>query len=88
LEYFRYCLDKGGNEVAALAMYNAGPGRVSGIGTPRITLDYISRIQKDRDLFEDEFKEEILDTPFYLVGASPKNNKNPITLIEQSLKMN
>ncbi|MEI6387879.1 MAG: lytic transglycosylase domain-containing protein [Spirochaetota bacterium] len=37
------------NEVAALAMYNAGRNKVEGLGTPRRTLDYIYRIQSYRD---------------------------------------
>lgn len=38
------CLDEAGNEVAALAMYNAGNGRVRRDATPKKTLNYISRI--------------------------------------------
>lgn len=44
IAHLAYCLDEGGNEVAALAIYNAGAGRVSRGGTPRKTLDYIARI--------------------------------------------
>ena len=46
IDHLDYCLRAGGNEVAALAMYNAGRGRVSGAGTPKVTLDYIYRILK------------------------------------------
>jgi hypothetical protein len=46
MQHLRFCLDSAGNEVAALAMYNAGRSRVSKGGTPRRTLDYIWRIQK------------------------------------------
>jgi hypothetical protein len=46
MDHLAYCLKSGGNEVAALAMYNAGQGRVSGNGTPKVTLDYIYRIMK------------------------------------------
>lgn len=46
LDHLDFCLREAGNEVAALAMYNAGQGRVSGKGTPRVTLDYIYRILK------------------------------------------
>lgn len=42
--YFRQVLDLSGNEVSALAMYNAGRTRVSQRGAPVITLGYISRI--------------------------------------------
>jgi soluble lytic murein transglycosylase-like protein len=46
ISHLDYCLRAAGNEVAALAMYNAGQGRVSGGGTPKATLDYIYRIMK------------------------------------------
>jgi hypothetical protein len=46
LDHLDFCLRQAGNEVAALAMYNAGQGRVSGRGTPRVTLDYIYRVLK------------------------------------------
>jgi hypothetical protein len=44
IKYFRHILDVSGNEVSALAMYNAGRTRVSQKGAPVTTLDYISRI--------------------------------------------
>lgn len=44
--HLAYCLKSGGNEVSALAMYNAGRTRVSGNGTPKKTLDYVFRILK------------------------------------------
>jgi hypothetical protein len=46
VEHLKYCLSSGGNEVSALAMYNAGRTRVSGNGTPKKTLDYVYRILK------------------------------------------
>ncbi len=49
MAYLRYCLDMGGNEVAALAMYNAGPARVKRSQTPRMTLDYVARIQEYKE---------------------------------------
>ena len=44
LAHLRWCLDTAGTEIAALAMYNAGEARVRSTGTPKKTLDYISRI--------------------------------------------
>jgi hypothetical protein len=59
--HLRYCLDTGGTEIAALAMYNAGTGRVSSTGTPKATLDYVSRILENRLKIENRFRErEIL----------------------------
>jgi len=46
IAHLDFCLDKGGNEVAALAMYNAGHNRVAKDGTPQKTLNYVFRIQK------------------------------------------
>jgi soluble lytic murein transglycosylase-like protein len=57
--HLRLCLDAGGSEIAALAMYNAGTARVKTQGTPKITLDYIGRIldcrQKIEAIFAAEF---------------------------------
>jgi hypothetical protein len=58
MNHLRYCLDTGGSEIAALAMYNAGAGRVNTTGTPRTTLDYISRIIRNRTEIESLFQEE------------------------------
>jgi hypothetical protein len=61
MSHLRHCLDMGGSEIAALAMYNAGTGRVSSTGTPKSTLDYISRILENRLKIENRFSErEIL----------------------------
>lgn len=55
VKYIRWCLDKGGNTIAALAMYNAGKTRVEQGGTPRSTLDYISKILEYRERIEEDF---------------------------------
>ena len=59
LAHLRWCLDTAGTELAGLAMYNAGSSRVNSIGTPKKTLDYISRIlmrqQKIEELFLSEY---------------------------------
>ena len=44
LAYLAKSIKTGGNEIVGLAMYNAGRGRVTGSGTPKMTLDYISKI--------------------------------------------
>jgi hypothetical protein len=44
IAHLKSCLAQAGNEVAALAMYNAGNGRVSRDATPQRTLNYIARI--------------------------------------------
>jgi hypothetical protein len=64
MSYLRLCLETGGSDLAGLAMYNAGAGRVKNGGTPKKTLDYISRILRLQNnieaLFEQEYTREIL----------------------------
>jgi hypothetical protein len=64
--HLRFCLDAGGSEIAALAIYNAGTGRVQTQGTPKMTLDYIHRILESRQKIEAIFAAE-----FPLRGSSP-----------------
>jgi hypothetical protein len=56
MQHFKYCLDAGGSEIAALAMYNAGAGKVTATGAPKHTLDYISRILQNRMNIEARFR--------------------------------
>jgi hypothetical protein len=56
--HLKLCLDLGGTEVAALAMYNAGTGRVRTLGAPKNTLDYIYRILERRQNIEGIFQAE------------------------------
>lgn len=58
--HLRLCLDTGGTEIAALAMYNAGTGRVRGLGTPKTTLDYIHRVLEGRRKIERIFAAALL----------------------------
>jgi len=55
MSHLRYCLDTGRTEIAALAMYNAGTGRVTASGAPKSTLDYISRILENKSKIENSF---------------------------------
>jgi hypothetical protein len=57
MNHLRYCIDTGRSEIAALAIYNAGTGRVTSSGTPKSTLDYISRILENRNKIENSFSE-------------------------------
>jgi hypothetical protein len=57
MSHLRYCMDEGGSEVAALAMYNAGTGRVNSASTPKSTLDYASRILQNRWEIESRFRD-------------------------------
>ena len=60
ISHLRHCLDSGGSEVSALAMYNAGAGRVKGAGTPKVTLDYISRILENQRKIENRFHSNLM----------------------------
>jgi soluble lytic murein transglycosylase-like protein len=60
VSHLAFCLKQGGNDVAALAVYNAGLGRVSKGGTPRRTLDYIYRITGNRDRLEALFEAQVV----------------------------
>ena len=59
LSHLRDCLDTAGNEVSALAMYNAGTNRVRNNGTPKMTLDYISSIVTYQQGLERLFNSEV-----------------------------
>ena len=56
LSHLRFCLDTAGNEVAALAMYNAGTRRVKNGETPQVTLNYVSKIMDYKEGLDDLFE--------------------------------
>ena len=58
-KYLKWCLDNGENYIVALAMYNAGKTRVERNGTPRMTLDYISKIVSKQQELESGFKQHL-----------------------------
>ena len=74
LAHLRWCLDSAGTDVAALAMYNAGHARVRSTGTPKSTLDYISRILKRQRKIEDLFFVEYIR----IVAANKGNEGNAL----------
>ena len=57
ISHLKFCLDSGGTEIAGLAMYNVGTNRVRSGGTPKATLDYISRILQNKQRIEHLFRE-------------------------------
>ncbi len=59
LTHLSYCLDLSGNEVAALAMYNAGTTKVRNNNTPKRTLDYVSRIFSYREGLDKLFVQQV-----------------------------
>lgn len=72
--HLRWCMDIAGNEVTALAMYNAGTARVKANKTPQHTLNYVGLIQKYRTSLDEKFSSEIV--AFYgNAGTSLAMNK-------------
>lgn len=60
ISHLRQCLNSGGTEVSALAMYNAGAGRVRSTGAPEVTLNYVSRILENRRKIESRFHSSLI----------------------------
>jgi len=78
MSHLRWCLDTAGTDVAALAMYNAGTARVNAHGTPRQTLDYVSRILNRQMQIERLFLAEYPD--FLVVDIAEEPQKTPFRL--------
>lgn len=82
MAHLAFCLEAGGNEVAALAMYNAGQTRVAKGGTPRKTLDYIHRITGYKMNLEALFEAQVVaksspqDSQRLLLAMNESTNKN------------
>jgi hypothetical protein len=60
ISHLQSCLKQAGNEVAALAMYNAGNGRVERGATPQKTLNYVSRILAYEDNISSLFAAKVM----------------------------
>lgn len=77
LSHLSYCIDLSGNEVTALAMYNAGTTKVRNDKTPKRTLDYVSRIFSYKEGLEKTFNQQVASR--YTIGekglVSPNNKK-------------
>ena len=83
LSYLRWCLDTAGTEVSGLAMYNAGITRVRQVGTPKATLDYVSRILSRQRKIEERFIAEyvrIVDREEEIIEIDEKTEKTPFRL--------
>ncbi|GHU89205.1 hypothetical protein FACS189476_07720 [Spirochaetia bacterium] len=83
MAHLNWCLDSGGSEIAALAIYNAGSGKVSSGGTPKNTLDYVSRILASRRKIDSLFRIEItraletIGTDAIQLGLAPDTEPAP-----------
>lgn len=63
LSHFQWNLQAAGNEVSALAMYNAGNGSVSSGRTPQRTLNYVYRILKYEENIKALFAAKVIAGP-------------------------
>jgi soluble lytic murein transglycosylase-like protein len=63
IAHLKGCLSEAGNEVAALAMYNAGNNRVTKGATPKKTLNYISRILAYEGNISSLFAAKVMTSP-------------------------
>ena len=59
MSHLKFCLNSAGNEVSALAMYNAGTGRVRSNKTPQSTLNYVGKIISYQKMLESLFADEV-----------------------------
>ena len=60
MSHLRFCMNVAGNEVAALAMYNAGTSKVRADSTPQVTLNYVGKIMAYQDKLDRLFADEVL----------------------------
>ena len=79
ISHLRWCLNTAGTEISALAMYNAGETRVRSVGTPKSTLDYVSRILKRQRNIEEHFEE------YYYRVVEERNT--PVEIAEKEEKI-
>jgi len=80
ISYLKKCLERGGNEVVALAMYNAGSHRVTRGGTPQMTLNYIDKILDFKGDLEDSFQVALIKTPVKAAYQSKAHKKVKLLL--------
>lgn len=59
MSHLRFCIDTAGNEIAGLAMYNAGSNKVKRNGTPQHTLNYVSIIMNYREGLDELFRTQV-----------------------------
>jgi hypothetical protein len=60
MKHLRYCMNVAGNDLTALAMYNAGVTRVRKDQTPKSTLIYVSNIVSYKGALDRAFEEEVV----------------------------
>lgn len=60
MSHLKFCMNTAGNEISALAMYNAGTAKVKSNRTPQMTLNYIGQIISYQKTLENLFTEEVV----------------------------
>ncbi|MCR5764240.1 MAG: transglycosylase SLT domain-containing protein [Treponema sp.] len=60
MSHLKYCIETAGNEIAGLAMYNAGRNKVQNNNTPQTTLNYISTIEEYKANLQEKFASEVI----------------------------
>lgn len=63
MSHLRFCLNTAGNDVAGLAMYNAGTNKVRSNRTPQMTLNYVGKILSYQNMLDELFEEQVC--PFF-----------------------
>lgn len=79
MSHLRFCLNVAGNEISALAMYNAGTSKVRTNSTPQRTLDYIGKIMGYQEMIERLFSDEVLS--YY--DNAPLNEGIPVAFYKK-----
>ncbi len=59
MSHLRFCIDTAGNEVAGLAMYNAGTNKVRSNKTPQVTLNYVGSILEYQKMLDELFEDQV-----------------------------
>ena len=73
MSHLRFCMNVAGDEITALAMYNAGTTKVRSNNTPQTTLIYVGKIMAYREKLDRLFADEVgvyYDTSRQLSGMS------------------
>ncbi|MDR0444197.1 MAG: transglycosylase SLT domain-containing protein [Treponema sp.] len=79
ISHLKHCIETGGSEVSALAMYNAGTGRVRTTGAPKVTLDYINRILENRLTIEEKFYSRYLREAEIRLAEAEDDDSSTVT---------
>jgi hypothetical protein len=77
ISHLRHCLNSSGSEISALAMYNAGTGRVMTQGAPEVTLNYINRILENRRRIESRFLARLIREEEKRLAHRPESAEQP-----------